>query len=430
MRVPGPGIWSFHSNILDNPALYFYSLMQEYGDVIRCRSVHDIYLISHPQFARDIFQQQAKHLTKEDEVNTRLRRVIGDGVVVTSGDIWRVQRHRAQVTFQKKEIQKYTPIVENHAVDFALKLSAGINSPVILQEQISQHILSILLKCLFNEQDTIIKSKLHKAFASGYEYVANASFINLPDWLPFTKNHKLLNTARLIDLTLNDMQITHQKTNRYDGTLLEHLMNFKKEDGSFLTPQEVTVEAKNILAAGHFSTTDLLCWMIYSLALYPEWQQKIRDELAARGHGTDFQNVPSMQYFIHEVMRCYPPAWSSWHKTKLDIQIKDFVIPANKTIIISFFNIHRNPNCWNNPDDFDPLRFANGLVKQDIFMPFGFGQRKCVGMGLANLIITQTISNLVCFVNLKIDSSRPIPKIQSRVTLGSKDPIHLLVSPL
>lgn len=36
MRVPGPGIWSLYSNILVNPALYFHSLMQEYGDVIRC----------------------------------------------------------------------------------------------------------------------------------------------------------------------------------------------------------------------------------------------------------------------------------------------------------------------------------------------------------------------------------------------------------
>lgn len=430
MNIPGPGIWSFHKNILDNPVLYFYSLSKEFGDVVRCRSLHDIYLISHPEYARTIFQQHARHLTKEDDVNTRLKQVIGDGVVVSSGNVWRSQRQRAQVNFQKKEIHYYNPVVAKQAEVLAEKLGAKENSHFLLQDELAQHLLSVLLKCLFNEEDSKVKSTLNTAFASGFEYVSNASFINLPDWIPFTKNHRLIRTSRKMDDILFNMQRIHNRTNRYEGTLLDHVMKFKKEDGSTLAPEEVTDEVKNILAAGHFSTTDLLCWMIYMLACYPEWQQKIRDELAEKNEFTDFNEVPSLQYFIHEVMRCYPPVWSSWHKTQQPIQLGTFTVPAGKTIIISFFNIHRNTSCWKNPDRFDPLRFAQGGIRQDIFMPFGFGQRKCLGMGLANIIINQTLSHIVRHVTLKPDPSYPNSKIQSRVTLGSRDPLHIIASPL
>jgi enediyne biosynthesis protein E7 len=430
MSIPGPGIWSFHKNILNNPVLYFYSLMKEFGDVVRCRSLHDIYLISHPEHARTIFQHNSKSLTKEDGVNTRLKHVIGDGVVVSSGNVWRSQRHRAQVNFQKNEIQRYFPIVTKQAESLALTFGAQENSQIILQEQLSQHLLSVLLKCLFNEEDPEVKLILTNAFASGYEYVSNASFINLPDWIPFTKNHQLIQTSRTMDSIILSMQHANLRTNRYEGTLLDRLIKFRKEDGSSLSPEEITDEAKNILAAGHFSTTDLLCWMIYLLARYPEWQVKIREELVGYDTASDFQVVLSLQYFIHEVMRCYPPVWSSWHKTQQPILLDGFTIPAGKTIMISFFNVHRNPDCWNNPDEFNPLRFANSSARQDNFMPFGFGQRKCLGMGLAKMIIAQTIAQIVRKVDLKLDPVYPTPKIQSRVTLGSCGPLCVLASPL
>ena len=110
--------------------------------------------------------------------------------------------------------------------------------------------------------------------------------------------------------------------------------------------------------------------------------------------------------------------------------MNNFTIPADKTIIISFFNIHRNPSCWNKPDEFDPQRFANGAARADSFMPFGFGQRKCLGMSLANSIINQTIAHLVLNVVLKLDPSQADPKFQSRITLGSKDPLRILASSL
>jgi enediyne biosynthesis protein E7 len=430
MSIQGPGIWSFHKNILDNPVLYFYSLMKEFGNVVRCRSLHDIYLISHPEYARRIFQHHAKSLTKEDDVNARLKHVIGDGVVVSSGNIWRSQRQRAQVNFQKKELQNYVSSVTKQAESLAINFSAKKNLPIQLHDQLSQHLLRVLLKCLFNEEDAEIKAILTKAFASGYEYVSNTSFINFPDWIPFTKNYQLIQTSRNMDRIILSMQQTNLKSNRYEGTLLDRLMKFRKEDGSCLSPEQITDEAKNILAAGHFSTTDLLCWMMYSLARYPEWQFKIREELVGYDAASDFQGVLSLHYFIHEVMRCYPPVWSSWHKTQQPIPLDSFTIPAGKTILISFFNVHRNPDCWEDPDAFNPMRFANGSARQDNFMPFGFGQRKCLGMGLANMIIVQTIAQIVRNVDLKLDPTYPAPKIQSRVTLGSSDPLRILASPL
>ena len=63
-QIPGPGFFSFIRNVRPNPVLYCYKLMKEYGDVVRCSSLQDIYLISNPAFAKEIFINSKRTLIK------------------------------------------------------------------------------------------------------------------------------------------------------------------------------------------------------------------------------------------------------------------------------------------------------------------------------------------------------------------------------
>jgi cytochrome P450 len=98
--------------------------------------------------------------------------------------------------------------------------------------------------------------------------------------------------------------------------------------------------------------------------------------------------------------------------------------------MVSIFNVQRHPSFWNEPDVFNPDRFksSNELLDKAMFIPFGMGPRKCLGMGLARMVINTVFIKLVA--NFRLSVMKQIaPAIQSRVTLGAKQDLQLLIEP-
>ena len=62
--------------------LYCYELMKQYGDVVKCPSIQNIYLISNPLLAREVFLNSQKLFDRNDFINNRLRKVMGNGWLV------------------------------------------------------------------------------------------------------------------------------------------------------------------------------------------------------------------------------------------------------------------------------------------------------------------------------------------------------------
>jgi cytochrome P450 len=91
-----------------------------------------------------------------------------------------------------------------------------------------------------------------------------------------------------------------------------------------------------------------------------------------------------------ESMRLYPPGWMDMRTLAMDgdDEIDGYVIPKKSLLIYSPFVTHRLPELWENPDAFDPERFAPDRVAklpQFTYIPFGAGPQQCVGKHLAEL---------------------------------------------
>jgi cytochrome P450 len=110
-EIPGPSLLSFVRNVRHNPVLYCYDLMQQYGDVVRCRSIRDIYLVSNPVLANKIFMNSQKLFDKKNFINKRLGEVMGEGLVVSTGAKWKKQRKAAEVIYKKEYLQELTPAI-------------------------------------------------------------------------------------------------------------------------------------------------------------------------------------------------------------------------------------------------------------------------------------------------------------------------------
>lgn len=121
-----------------------------------------------------------------------------------------------------------------------------------------------------------------------------------------------------------------------------------------------------------------------------ENKAKIHEELDAI-YGDDptrdikFDDLRQMKYLekcIKEALRIYPPVLFIARKSTEEFKIKDYVIPVGTTCLVLFYQLHRDPKYFPNPEVFDPERFSteNSNTRHAFaYTPFSAGPRNCIG---------------------------------------------------
>lgn len=153
---------------------------------------------------------------------------------------------------------------------------------------------------------------------------------------------------------------------------------------------------------------------------HPQVLKKLRAEIDAVVGKTrlvnesDIPNLPYLQVVIKEVLRLHPTAPFALRQSAQDCTINGYNIKGKTRTLINVYAIMRDPDAWNNPEEFVPERFLeesddgiNGddehvMVKMGSndfrYIPFGFGRRGCPGASLALTVIQGTIAALIqCF---------------------------------
>jgi cytochrome P450 len=86
-------------------------------------------------------------------------------------------------------------------------------------------------------------------------------------------------------------------------------------------------------------------------------------------------------------------------------------IPADATVSISPYVTQRDPALWENPEGFDPDRFAperSAGRAHYAYFPFGGGPRQCIGKGFALMESTLVLALLAQRYDLHLVPGRRV----------------------
>jgi cytochrome P450 len=186
--------------------------------------------------------------------------------------------------------------------------------------------------------------------------------------------------------------------------VLSLLLDARDDAGHGFTDVEVRDQLMHLLFGGHDTSSSTIAFLMYELAHHPEVVTRLVEEqgrvLGGRQPTTDelLKELPYLDMVLDETLRLYPPVWFGPRKAVNAFDFGGYRIPAGTHIIHSSWVSHRLPDVFPDPNVFDPDRFAperRRELPQGAYIPFGGGQRVCIGKRFGQLVVKSVATTLL-----------------------------------
>ena len=413
-------------SIRKNPIPFHKKFFDQFGDTfsIRIGKTKHVILSRDNEVAEHILQKHQKNYQKSHLQTKFISKYLGNGLLTANGDFWLKQRRLIQPAFHK---QKMNQLVQNMQQTIISELKdLPEEKSVALFPIMNNLAFNVVAKSLFHISASEEKmNRLKVIITEVQEFLIKE--IRVPYkafWFKISgqiKKHQQL--ALESDAILREIAEERIKSGIKQNDLLDMLLETRYEDtGQGMSMQQLIDEIKILFIAGHETTANAMTFTLHLLGNHPEIQQKILGELIEIESQTDdiieqLQKLTYTNAVINESMRLYPPAWITDRENIEDDFLLGHNIKKGTLIGVSFYELHRNPKYWENPEEFNPERFLGEQKKNSMqyFYPFGAGPRMCIGLGFAMYEMSLTLSYIV--KKYKITSAKKEIQINPLITL-------------
>ncbi len=342
-------------------------------------------IIVHPDDVRHVLLEKSDDFGRNRLLDLLMRRAWGKGLAAAEGDDWVRQRRSAASVFRPQAVESYTPVMAEIVQREASRWDVG--APVLLDGAIGRIVAEVVVSTLLTGLDDVDFDQLAIDTPHFVRMVATfgmADFLPLPerllDWLRGMGRSP--QEARLRALVA---RLAEKRAHGPDA--VQDLPAVMRGNGP------VADNILGTLPAGFETTARAAAWAIWLLARYPLWQDRLREEALAAGEGAD---LPIARMVAQETMRLYPPAPIIVRTAKRPTELRGHKMRKGQVAVIAVYAMHRHRQLWEQPDAFEPERFAAGSTyDRGAYIPFGVGPRMCIAAQFALTEISVIISELV-----------------------------------
>ncbi|ULA58792.1 MAG: Cytochrome P450 [Nitrospira sp.] len=395
--VPGGLPWLGHLRAFKHRPLRTMSEWWcRYGDALRFRlGPKTVHLFSHPALAEEVLLSQSERFGKvyEQRRPTGLALVLGNGLVTSSGEVWKRHRRIIQPVFHRSRMTAMANRMAQVGEQRLAGWKAHGERSIDIAAEMMQLTLEVISQTMFHTSVAQHMDQISHSLRVSLKYAFDSFHnpVHLPAWIPTARNREFGRALRFMDTLIYELVAARRQSGAQHDDLLNLLLQARDEEtGIGLSDQELRDEALTIFAAGHETTANALAWTWYLLATHPEVRTRFHTEVDRVLHGRtptadDLQHLPYTRAIFDESLRLYPPVPAIQRKTLTETTLGGFSLPANAIVLVGLYNLHRHPAFWADPERFLPERWLDGTrpPARCAYLPFGVGPRACVGTHFA-----------------------------------------------
>lgn len=395
------------------------------------------FLVNEPDLIREVLNVRPMDFPKSNRVGAGLRPLLGNSVFVTNGETWLHQRRIIDPAFEGGRLRETYPAMLA-AANAAVARLRSASDHVEIEEHSSFAAADVIFRTLFSIpiEDEIAK----EVFETFRDYQRAQPILNLSAFLPriFPKAWLRKETrdaaTKIRDLirklTLSRQDLINAGTAPQD--LATKIMTTPDpETGAMFSSDDMVDQVAIFFLAGHETSASALAWALYLLATHPEWQERVRAE--AEVFNDEFSHLAKLKEtrkVFREALRLYPPVPMMVREASKKQVFRNRSVEKGAQIVLSPWHLHRHERHWNNPDAFDPDRWARDEEKtaqREAYIPFSSGARVCPGAGFAMMEGVLLLSKLVGAFEFQADAFR-VPVPVAHLTVRADDGIWLKVT--
>lgn len=402
---------------------YFEQWRKAYGPVYTYSTGNRQHLyVNHPEMVKEMNQSTSLELGKPSYVTKTLAPMLGNGILRSNGNTWAHQRRIVAPEFFMDKVKGMVGLMLESAQPLLTKWEdciqahGGVSADVMVNEDLRSASADVISRVCFGSsygKGKQIFSKLR----SLQQLITNQAFLfGVPSFrfLWANKQKELKNLEREVESLIwkavkeREQECLETSTLSSDKDLMQLLLESAINDpnlGQASSRRFIVDNCKSIYFAGHESTAVAASWCLMLLALHPDWQARIRAEIAevCGDNMPDADSITKMKWMtmvIQETLRLYPPAAFVSREALEEIQVGNFIVPKGVCIWTLIPTLHRDTDIWG-PDanQFKPERFENGVSKAckfpQAYIPFGLGPRLCLGRNFAMVQLKIILSLII-----------------------------------
>lgn len=419
-----------------DPLGFMVRAQREYGDIVHFRLGREpVYLLSHPDHVKHVLVDHAPDYPKPAGPPSPLA---GNGLFKSEGEFWKKQRGLIQPAFHRERLTGWVDTIAGgtHAMLERWEARGASAGPFDVAEEMARLACSLMYRIVFTEPqpDAVYEATRKLVWFIGHPERG------LKARLPFLSTRRREFGAALAEL--DAMAYEHIGRRRREGSSRGDMLDFMMEareraSGEGMSDAQLRDEAMNLYAAGYEATAAALAWAWYLLHQHPEAWTRLHEEAVAvlgdrQPGAADLPRLRYASWVFEESMRLYPPAWLLDRQARVADRIGGHDVPAGSIMLMLPYILHRHPGLWESPETFDPERFSperSAKRSRFAFLPFGAGQRICIGKELAMLKAPIILAMVARRYRLEVVRKGP-PGLHAAVTLTLKGGLPAVLRPV
>jgi cytochrome P450 len=389
--------------------------------------------VTDPDMVQQVLVDDSDSFVKAEPMRRALEPGLGQAILTAEGTRWRMQRRVAAPVFRPGNVDGFVPAMIAAARAMRAQWAAlPDGTKVDVPHEMMQVTFDIILETMLSGRGDIDVAAVDRSmrdFLESTSWAVALSALGAPLWTPFPGKRRAERAHRYLRQMVAKRVDERRHTGERRDDLLSLMLDAKDpETGEGLSDTSIRDNILTFVAAGHETTALALTWTFYLLSRHPDIEQRVLHEIdqVTGGAPLEAQNVPLLTYtrqVVMESMRVYPPVAMVVRQPTRDMVIGGVTVKPETNVFIPIYAIHHHELLWNDPDVFDPDRFAPEAVKARhrwSYLPFSAGPRICIGMGFALIEAVAILGTLLPAVRLEAPPDFvPTPKL--RVTMRPKE---------
>ncbi len=413
---------------------------QKYGEIFYApkSSIMPPYVIfSNPKAIEKVFTADPNLFEVGKQSSAPVRVLLGDNSLALLDGIQHQRRRKLLMPpFHGERMKSYGQTMVDVTKEVISQWQVG--QTICIRDYTQEISLRVILRTIFGLDEGQRYDRLREILVDWLNILnspLNSFFLFFP-WLQkdlgaLTPWGKFLQQKRMIREILQ--QECDRRRNNPDALgedILSLLLAARDEDGQPMRDEEIRDELMTMLFAGHETTASTLAWSFYWLHRLPEVGRKCQTELNSLSENAEFTTIAKLPYLsavVSETLRLNPVVVFVGRQLKEPFELMGYQFEPGTSLFPSIYLTHQREDIYPEPKKFKPERFLERQFSPYEFIPFGGGNRRCLGYAFALFEMKLVLATILSQVELELLDNRPLKSARRGFTFTPNGGVKMRV---